>query len=64
MPSEYGPRRAKRDEHGIDGLTFVAFLGALMMLMAMLISYVDKEIESQQAAVRAYLDTGVSPPRI
>jgi hypothetical protein len=65
MPSERQPRPAKRDERDIDAVTLVAIMGAVMMLMAMFISHVDKEEnESQKAAVKAYLDTGVNPPRI
>ena len=61
MPADSPHQREKAREY--DWWTIVGFLGAFLLLIATGIGYINREIDARkQAAVNAYLETGISQP--
>ena len=62
MPTDY-PSEKKADTK-FDRMSLLGVLGALMILAATTISYLVNNLETkEQASLRTYLKTGISPPR-
>ena len=63
MPTEY-PDRPTKSRTQYDWVSFIGVLGALLILVVSSIGYIANKIDSpRQAAVKAYLESGISPPR-
>jgi hypothetical protein len=63
MPTEYRQRPANRHTQH-DWVSLIGILGALLILVVSSIGYIANKMDSpRQAAVKAYLESGISPPR-
>ena len=63
MPTEYRQRPAKSHSQ-YDWVSLIGILGALLIVVVSSIGYIANKMDSpRQAAVKAYLESGISPPR-
>ena len=64
MPTEYRQRPANKSHTQYDWVSLIGIFGALLVLVVSSIGYIANKMDSpRQAAVKAYLESGISPPR-
>jgi hypothetical protein len=63
MPTDYHKRPAKK-EASLDWLSLIGVVSALLILLASSVGYISEKIDApRKASDKAYLDSGISPPR-